>query len=39
MNKMKKKHHSNFKKVFGDCFFDLSEISKILVRATMKTYD
>ena len=39
MNKTKTSTTANADKDFGDCYFDISENSKILVRATLKTYD
>ena len=39
MNKTKTSTTANADKDFGDCFFDISENSKRLVRATLKTYD
>ena len=39
MNKTKTSTTANADKDFGDCYFDISENSKRLVRATLKTYD
>ena len=39
MNKTKTSTTSKADKSFGDCYFDISENSKRLVRATLKTYD
>ena len=39
MNKTKTSATANADKDFGDCYFDISENSKRLVRATLKTYD
>ena len=39
MNKTKTSTTSNADKNFGDCYFDISENSKRLVRATLKTSD
>ena len=39
MNKTKTSTTANAVKDFGDCYFDISENSKRLVRATLKTYD
>ena len=39
MNKNKTSTTANADKDFGDCYFDISENSKRLVRATLKTYD
>ena len=39
MNKTKTSFTANADKDFGDCYFDISENSKRLVRATLKTYD
>ena len=39
MNKTKTSFTANADKDFGDCYFVLSENSKRLVRATLKTYD
>ena len=39
MNKTKKSTTANADKDFGDCYFDISENSKRLVRATLKTND
>ena len=37
--KRKKNNTANADKEFGDCYFDILENCKILVRATLKTYD
>ena len=39
MNKTKTSTTANADKDFGGCYFDISENSKRLVRATLKTYD
>ena len=39
MNKTETSFTANADKDFGDCYFDISENSKRLVRATLKTYD
>ena len=39
MNKTKASTTTNAYKDFGDCYFDISENSIRLVRATLKTYD
>ena len=39
MNKTKTSTTANADKDFGDCYFDILENSKRLVRATLKTYD
>ena len=39
MNKTKTSTTANADKDFGNCYFDISENSKRLVRATLKTYD
>ena len=39
MNKTKTNNPQTADKEFGDCIFDISENSKRLVRATLKTYD
>ena len=39
MIKTKTSTTANADKVFGDCYFDISENSKRLVRVTLKTYD
>ena len=39
MNKTKTSTTANADKDFGGCYFDISENSKRLVRATLKTYE
>ena len=39
MNKTKTSTTAIADKDFGDCYFDILENSKRLVRATLKTYD
>ena len=39
MNKTKTSTTANADKDFGDCYFDILENTKRLVRATLKAYD
>ena len=39
MSKIKTRTTAKADKDFGDCYFDISENSRRLVRATLKTYD